>query len=74
MLLHLLQPTTRTVVESDAPKLDIQTSLRRRIVGALLWMGHDGGDAAYAVRSLAFDLRDAGDDSLRRLKRVARYF
>ena len=74
LLLHLLQPTTGTAVESDAPKLDTQSSLRRRIVVALLWMGHHGGDAAYAIRSPDCDLRDASDDSLRRLKPVARYF
>ena len=50
----------------------------RLLCAAGLWVRCSGwvmmeADAACAIRSLDCDLRDASDDSLRRLKRVARY-
>ena len=60
--------------ELESPKLDSeQHSIYRRVVGALLYLTHDRGDAAYAVRLLAKDLRTPTADSWRRMKSVARY-
>ena len=50
-----------------------QHSIFRRVVGALLYLSHDRGDAAYAVRLLAKDLCAPSLDSWRRMKRVVRY-
>ena len=44
--------------ELESPKLDgEQHGMYRRVVGALLYLTHDRGDAAYAVRLLAKDAR-----------------
>lgn len=47
--------------------------LYRKVVGVLLYVAHDRGDVAYAVRLLAMDLVSPTEDSWRRLKRVVRY-
>ena len=64
----------RADTEEESPKLDgEQHSIFRRVVGALLCLPHDRGDAAYTVRLLAKDLRSPSLDSWRRMKRVVRY-
>jgi hypothetical protein len=60
--------------EAESPKLDGgQHSIYRSVVGALLYLSHDRGDASYAVRLLAKDLCSPNMDSWRRMKRVVRY-
>ena len=64
----------RADTEEESPKLDgEQHSIFRRVVGALLCLSHDRGDAAYAVRLLAKDLCAPSLDSRRHMKRVVRY-
>ena len=50
--------------ELESPKLNgEQHGIYRRVVGALLCLTHDRGDAAYAVRLLAKDLCSPNLDS-----------
>ena len=70
-----LAANDRNDVESDAPKLDRETSfIDRSIVGALLYTGHDRGDAAYAIRLLVCDMCHENEHRFRRLKRVVWFF
>ena len=60
--------------EAESPKLNgEQHSICRSVVGALLYLSHDRGDASYAVRLLEKDLCTPNMDSWRRMKRVVRY-
>ena len=68
-----LAANDRCDAESDAPKLDGETSpLYHSIVVALLCIWNDRDDTVYAIRFLTRDLCNANEDSVRRLKRMVR--